>query len=164
MVNYGQVVLSRWHSGKESSCQCRRPKRCWFDPWVRKIPGVGNGNPLQYSCPDNSTDRGAWPVELVQGFAQLVKTVQFSPINVTCLPRFRDSSALQICLYMRIPLGIPRRHSKCSRKLGLVVTQGHDPRSQCFELVRLLSLLLQDYEEKEKAASVLHLSRSSNSG
>ena len=23
-------------------------------------PGEGNGNPLQYSCPDNSMDRGAW--------------------------------------------------------------------------------------------------------
>ena len=27
--------LPRWHSGKESSCQCRR---CRFDPWVRKFP------------------------------------------------------------------------------------------------------------------------------
>ena len=26
--------LSRWLSGKESACQCRR---CGFDPWVRKI-------------------------------------------------------------------------------------------------------------------------------
>ena len=25
-------------SGKEPSCQCRRRKRCRFDPWVRKIP------------------------------------------------------------------------------------------------------------------------------
>ena len=24
------------------------------------IPGEGNGNPLQYSCLDNSTDRGDW--------------------------------------------------------------------------------------------------------
>ena len=24
-----------------------------FDPWVRKIPGEGNGNPLQYSCLGN---------------------------------------------------------------------------------------------------------------
>ena len=24
--------------GKESACQCRRYKRCGFDPWVRKIP------------------------------------------------------------------------------------------------------------------------------
>ena len=25
-------------SGKEFGCQCRRHKRCRFDPWVRKIP------------------------------------------------------------------------------------------------------------------------------
>ena len=25
-------------SGKEPACQCRRYKRCCFDPWVRKIP------------------------------------------------------------------------------------------------------------------------------
>ena len=27
---------------------------------VRRSPGVGNGNPLQYSCLENSIDRGAW--------------------------------------------------------------------------------------------------------
>ena len=25
-------------SGEEPACQCRRRKRCSFDPWVRKIP------------------------------------------------------------------------------------------------------------------------------
>ena len=25
-----------------------------------RSPGVGSGNPLQYSCPDNPMDRGAW--------------------------------------------------------------------------------------------------------
>ena len=25
-----------------------------------RSPGVGNGNPLQYSCLQNSMDRGAW--------------------------------------------------------------------------------------------------------
>ena len=25
-----------------------------------RFPGVGNGNPLQYSCLENPTDRGAW--------------------------------------------------------------------------------------------------------
>ena len=25
-------------SGKEPACQCRKRKRCGFDPWVRKIP------------------------------------------------------------------------------------------------------------------------------
>ena len=30
--------VSRWLSGKESSCQCKRHRRCGFDPWVGKIP------------------------------------------------------------------------------------------------------------------------------
>ena len=25
-------------SGQEPACQCRRQKRCEFDPWVGKIP------------------------------------------------------------------------------------------------------------------------------
>ena len=28
--------------------------------WVRKIPWRRNGNPLQYICLENSSDRGAW--------------------------------------------------------------------------------------------------------
>ena len=32
----GHGFLS-WHSSKESGCQCRRYKRCGFDPWVGKI-------------------------------------------------------------------------------------------------------------------------------
>ena len=30
-------VLPRWHSGKNSACQCRRHKRPGFNPWVGKI-------------------------------------------------------------------------------------------------------------------------------
>ena len=29
-------------------------------PGLGRSPGEGNGNPLQYSCLENSTDRGAW--------------------------------------------------------------------------------------------------------
>ena len=32
------VGLPRWASGKKHTCQCRRHKRCGFDPWIRKIP------------------------------------------------------------------------------------------------------------------------------
>ena len=32
----------------------------WFYSWVWKIPWEGNGNPFQYSCLENSMDRGAW--------------------------------------------------------------------------------------------------------
>ena len=29
-------------------------------PRSRRVPGEGNGNPLQYSCLGNPMDRGAW--------------------------------------------------------------------------------------------------------
>ena len=29
-------------------------------PGLGRSPGGGNGNPLQYSCLENSMDRGAW--------------------------------------------------------------------------------------------------------
>ena len=44
--------------GKESTCQCRRGKGCGLIPGSGRSPGVGNGNPFQYSCLENSTNRG----------------------------------------------------------------------------------------------------------
>ena len=41
----------------ESACSAGDPG---FDPSVGKIPGEGNGTPLQYSCLENLTDGGAW--------------------------------------------------------------------------------------------------------
>ena len=35
------VLIRRWAnfpSGKEPACQCRRPRRSRFNPWVEKIP------------------------------------------------------------------------------------------------------------------------------
>ena len=51
--------LSKGSSGKESAYQCRRCRRHRNDPWVGKIPRVGSGNSLQYSCLENSMDRRA---------------------------------------------------------------------------------------------------------
>ena len=45
---------------KNLVCQCRRYKRCEFNPWVRRSPGGRNGNPPQYSCLGNTMDRGVW--------------------------------------------------------------------------------------------------------
>ena len=48
-------------SSKNSVCQiCLPSRRHEFHPWIMKIIGVGNGNSLQYSCLENSMDRGAW--------------------------------------------------------------------------------------------------------
>ena len=43
-------------SGKEPTCQCRRPKILRLG----RFPGGGHGNPLQYSCLENPMDRGTW--------------------------------------------------------------------------------------------------------
>ena len=42
---------------KESSCSAEDPG---LIPGLGRSPGEGNGNPLQYSCLENSKDRGAW--------------------------------------------------------------------------------------------------------
>ena len=41
----------RWCSGKESTCQCRRCKRCGFNPWVRKIPWRRKWQPTSVFLP-----------------------------------------------------------------------------------------------------------------
>ena len=38
-------------SGKEPACQCRRPKRFAFDPWVRKIPRRRKWQPIPVFLP-----------------------------------------------------------------------------------------------------------------
>ena len=42
---------------KESACSAWEAGSI---PGSRRSPGVGNGNPLQYSCLENPRDRGAW--------------------------------------------------------------------------------------------------------
>ena len=43
--------------GKESTCNSGSPGSI---PGSGRFLGEGNGNPLQYSCLENSTDSGAW--------------------------------------------------------------------------------------------------------
>ena len=40
--------------GKESAYQCRRPKRCKFDPWVGKIPWKRKWQPTPVLLPGKS--------------------------------------------------------------------------------------------------------------
>ena len=51
----------------------------WGDPGslpgLGRRPGEGNGNPLQYSCLENSTDRGTWQA-IVHGLQKLDMTEQ----------------------------------------------------------------------------------------
>ena len=43
-------------SGKESACQCRRPRDVSLIPGLGRFSGGGNGNLLPYSCLENSME------------------------------------------------------------------------------------------------------------
>ena len=66
-------LLPRWLRGKESVCSAGEAGSI---PGWGKSPGEGNGNPLQYSCLGESTDRGAWraTVYSLQGHKELDTT------------------------------------------------------------------------------------------
>ena len=43
--------LCRWLRGELSACQCSRPRRRGFDPWVRKIPWSRKWQPIPIFLP-----------------------------------------------------------------------------------------------------------------
>ena len=54
------LLLQMWKgflggtSGKEPACQCRRLKRCSFEPWIRKIPWKRKWQPSAVFLPGES--------------------------------------------------------------------------------------------------------------
>ena len=69
--NFNRCIKSLWQDSapiydlnfpggsedKASACNAGDPGSI---PGLRRSPGEGNGNPLQYSCLENPMDRGAW--------------------------------------------------------------------------------------------------------
>ena len=47
-------------AGKESTCNAGDSGDTGSIPGLGRSPGGGNGNPPQYSCLENSMDRGDW--------------------------------------------------------------------------------------------------------
>ena len=56
LLNSSMLLLGlpRWLSGKEPDCQCRRHKRCGFNPWVGKIPWRRARHPTPVFLPGKS--------------------------------------------------------------------------------------------------------------
>ena len=70
--------------GKESACNVGDPA---LVPGLGRSPGEGNGNPLQYSCLENSMDGGAcWAmVHGVTELCNLGRAYQYKPVSGVCL-------------------------------------------------------------------------------
>ena len=52
--------LPRQHNGKESPANAGNAEVASSVPELGRFPAGTSGNPLQYSCLENSMDRGAW--------------------------------------------------------------------------------------------------------
>ena len=53
-------MISGFPGGPDSKESARNAGVLNLVPGPGRSPGKGNGNPLQYSCLENPTDRGAW--------------------------------------------------------------------------------------------------------
>ena len=67
---------------KKSTCQCRKHSDSGSVPGSGRSPGEGNGNPLQYSCLENSMNSGAWQ-GIVHGVTESNTTKQPTHIGST---------------------------------------------------------------------------------
>ena len=61
-ANESSFGLFWGHSGKKKNlpANARDSRDSNLIPGSGRSPGVGNGNPLKYSCLENSNDRGVW--------------------------------------------------------------------------------------------------------
>ena len=101
-------------------------KRHRFDPGLERSPGVGNDNPLQYSCLENPMDRGTWWA-----------TVYGVTNNQTRLNRLRGSGAGT--------LGVPLEGTR--RVGGLLGVAGRlsGPRTVAHQVPLSMGLPRQEY-------------------
>ena len=68
-------------------------------PGLGRSPGEGNSNPLQYSCLENSMDRGAWWAA-VQGRKEMDTTEMTKQhAHYSSPPAFSGDSAFQCYLF-----------------------------------------------------------------
>ena len=102
-------LLAGGSDNKESACNAGDPGSI---PGLRRSPGAGNGNPLQYSCLENPMDRGAWWTILHRVTKSQTQLKRFSTHAYTVL---QSSSVSQSCPTLCNPMdcnmpGFPVHH------------------------------------------------------
>ena len=101
-------------SGKEPACQCRRPKRCGFNPWVRKIPWRGAPQPTPAFLPGESS-----------GQRSLAGYSPWGPKELDAIERL---SLTHSCIFWCLPGGSMVRNLPANaRDVGLIPGLGRSP-------------------------------------
>ena len=86
-ILYLQFVPASGSDDKQSACSTGD---LGLISGSERSPGEGNGSPLQYSCQENSMDRGAWRA-----------TTPVLPLTPSCSPLVTVSFVLNICELVR---------------------------------------------------------------
>ena len=103
--------LPWWLRGQESACNAGDANS---DPGLRRFPGEGNGNPVQYSCLGNPMDRGTWQdTRESDNLVTKQQQKERSPHNLCSSFQFR--SVAQMCRTLGDPMdcsrpGLPVHH------------------------------------------------------
>ena len=66
-------------------------------PGSGRSPGRGNGNPLQYSCLENPTDRGVWQI-VVRGVAKELDRAELMSTHRRWYQGSREVEVQVLCL------------------------------------------------------------------
>ena len=70
LIVYSKLGFTGGSDCKESACNAGDTGDAGLIPKLGRSLGEENGNPLQYSCPENSMDTGAWQAT-VQGLPRV---------------------------------------------------------------------------------------------
>ena len=80
-VQYRHASFGGFSGGSDGKSACNAGD-LGLIPGLGRSPGEENSNPLQYSCLENSTDRGAWQPTL-HGIENSL--AQLSDFHITCV-------------------------------------------------------------------------------
>ena len=85
------AVLKGFSGGAEVKASACNVGDLGLIPGSGRSPGKGNGNPLQYFCPENTMDRGAWWATVHGVTKSRTKPSTFTSLHFTSLHSyFRD--------------------------------------------------------------------------
>ena len=100
-------------SCKEPSCQCRRCKRCRFDPWVGKIPWRRAWQPTPVFLPGESHGQSSLVVHMVAK-----SQTQLSGLAHSCWYSCYNCSVAQSCPVLCDPMNCSNARFPCASSPG----------------------------------------------